>query len=513
MIDRTSILDGPGNINPYIELLSELSVSNQNEAWQRRFLETAGRRLLQLDRGATRALILGFRPLRDALDLGATQFLAPVLDAVLESQVAHGDVPFEAPNSLLERRDDPALALRVAQLVMGHARRRRTEIFQRPAWAWFGDRKLRVGYVCSDLNMHPVGLSVRSLMLRHDRDRFDITVYDRTTEPKQPVQGPVKLAADQFRAVPGLSVPDLRKMILSDGIDILVDLSGAPLDPLRDVFCLGAAPLQVSMLGYPGGIGQETVDYYVADPVTVPPSERSGFSECLILMPGSFLPVDDQMPDEDPPPRSALGLPEDAFVMAAFNRLNKLDLSTIRLWFTCLRRIPNTVLWCAVDEGPGRSNLLKLLSDAGLDPDRVVVTDRVGIREHRARISAADIALDPIGYNGGYTTALAIQRGVPVVTLPGHSFAWRMSAGILSAAGLPEGIAESPADYFARVERFASDPLWLASCRNRLLEKTSSLFFNPGAYIRALEEAFMRIANNRRNGLKDEDVVVSARSG
>lgn len=510
MTERAAILDRPDRIDPYVELFCRLAEKDGGRDWERKFLSSAAGRLLILNRSVVRALVSQLADFRNDLDLAHAMRLAPLADAVLDEQFRRGDVTLESPLVFLERRDDPVAALRLAEATMAKARRAHGSVPARPAWRWHGGRLLRIGYVVSDLAMHPVGLSIRSMILRHNRDRFQVYVYDRTPEPERAVQGPVELGADRFRRVADLAPADVRRIIVEDGVDILIDLSGAPLDIARDVFCLNPAPVVVAMIGYPGAIGAATVDYYIADRTVVPSAERAGFSEHLVYMPASFLAVDDQVDDPAPPPRSALGLPENTFVMAAFNRFNKLNLATLRLWFTCLRRIPNAVLWVAKDRFAGDASLLRLAAQAGIAPGRIVVAERENVRNHRARMAAADIALDPLGYNGGFTTALALYRGVPVVSLPGRCFAWRMSASLLAAAGLADCIAESPADYFAKVESFAREPDRLAACRARLARRPAGGLFDAKAYVVALETALKEIARRRRDGRPDGDIDVAA---
>src|SRR5262249_59747509 len=58
-----------------------------------------------------------------------------------------------------------------------------------------------------------------------------------------------------------------------------------------------------------------------------------------------------------------------------------------------------------------------------------------------------DVALDPFPYNGGVTTCDALAMGVPVVALLGAWMIGRQSAALLRAAGHPEWIAATEAEY------------------------------------------------------------------
>jgi predicted O-linked N-acetylglucosamine transferase (SPINDLY family) len=368
---------------------------------------------------------------------------------------------------------------------------------------------LRIGYVCSDLTMHPVGLSIRTLLLHHDKSRFEIILYDRTPKPDKTIAGPLSMGADVTRRCVGVSSEAMANMVQDDGIDILVDLSGAVIGSGDTVFSRLAAPARVAMIGYPGAMGFQTVDYTVVDSGTVPAEQRQGFSERLIVMPESFLPLDDDFTiGEEIPSRQDIGLAPDAFVMAAFNRLEKVNVETLRLWVACLKRISRAVLWMASDTANVRETMEGFLERAGLSSDRVVVSAKVSVLAHARRHGLADVSLDPLGYNGGYSTALALQCGVPVVSRPGRCFAWRMSVGLLHQAGLADCVVETPGKYLAQVIRIAADRGYADQLRGKLAPAEFALAFQTRHYVETLERAFLEVAAQGTRGEAPSDIIM-----
>ena len=63
--------------------------------------------------------------------------------------------------------------------------------------------------------------------------------------------------------------------------------------------------------------------------------------------------------------------------------------------------------------------------------------------------------------------------GVPVVTLPGQSFAGRHAQSHLSNAGLGETVARDEDDYVAIVHRLGADRMRLARLRSELRERVA----------------------------------------
>jgi predicted O-linked N-acetylglucosamine transferase (SPINDLY family) len=328
---RAVVLATPGLIGPYIDLFRAASDLPVECPVYRRYTISAAAWMLALDGDAMAVLVKRHAELRASLKIDLAEHLRPVLDAVLDEQRRRGDDTFETPIQFLLRRDDPTGALDVAERFFGRARRRMGDAAwredRRPPWRWAPGRRLRVGYVCADLTLHPVGLSMRTVLLHHDKKRFEIFVYDLTSRSDKTVAGPIAMGADSWRQCRGLSPEAMATAIRRDEIDILVDLSGAALGTGDTVFSRPAAPARVAMIGYPGAMGRQTIDYTVVDRSAVPESERDGFSERLIVMPESFLPLDDTFTlGDELPSRPDVGLPPDAFVMAAFNRLDKVNL-------------------------------------------------------------------------------------------------------------------------------------------------------------------------------------------
>jgi predicted O-linked N-acetylglucosamine transferase (SPINDLY family) len=91
--------------------------------------------------------------------------------------------------------------------------------------------------------------------------------------------------------------------------------------------------------------------------------------------------------------------------------------------------------------------------------------------------------------------------GVPLLTLPGKSFASRVGASLLTALGLPELIAGDAAAYVEIARRLATDREALAALRTRLADAISTLpLFDPETFARQLETAFETVHPRRMAG-------------
>jgi predicted O-linked N-acetylglucosamine transferase (SPINDLY family) len=199
--------------------------------------------------------------------------------------------------------------------------------------------------------------------------------------------------------------------------------------------------------------------------------------------------------------RAELGLPPQGFVFCCFNNNFKIQPATFAGWMRVLRAVPGSVLWLLEDNPAAARHLRVHARAAGVEPERLVFSQRVALPEHLARQRQADLFLDTLPYNAGTTASDALWAGLPVLTCAGRSFASRLAASLLQALGLPELITRSQPAYEARAIELATDPQQLAALRRRLQSNrhTSTLFDGKG-HARRLEKAYAAMHACQRAG-------------
>ena len=87
---------------------------------------------------------------------------------------------------------------------------------------------------------------------------------------------------------------------------------------------------------------------------------------------------------------------------------------------------------------------------------------------HLARYPLADLFLDTAPYGAHTTASDALWMGVPVLTFWGRSFAARVCGSLVSAAGLPDLVCETPRDYVERAIALARDRAQITALKARL---------------------------------------------
>src|SRR5580704_10200667 len=177
-----------------------------------------------------------------------------------------------------------------------------------------------------------------------------------------------------------------------------------------------------------------------------------------------------------------------------------------------LAKVEDSVLWLSQANPAAIRNLKREAEDRGIFGERIMFAPFVRAPdEHLARLRLADLFLDTLPYNAHATASDALWAGIPVVTLTGSSFAGRVGTSLLSAIGLPELIADTPAAYECIALNLARDPLLLARIKGKLARNrdTQPLFDTP-RYTRNLESAYSVMWRRHQNGDSPATFAVDA---
>lgn len=352
--------------------------------------------------------------------------------------------------------------------------------------------RIRVAYLSADLHEHATARLLAGVLEAHDRERFEIFAVSYGPELQSPMRERLKAACEHWVEARNINDSKIAALCREAGIDIAVDLKGYTQDGRPGILAHRAAPVQVSWLGYPGTLGRHA-DVVLADAVTIPLGEEGHWSEAVVRLP-LYQPNDALGAMTLPPGRAELGLPESAVVLCCFNNPAKITPETFAAWMAILKAAPGAVLWL-YDGAPGAAeNLRREAEGAGVAPERLVFAPPVPHEAHLARHALADLVLDTWPYGAHTTASDALRMGIPILSLPGKSFASRVGASLLTALGLPELIAADSKAYVATATRLANDRTALSALKTRVSEAIrTSPVFDPTAFARSLEAAFEKM--------------------
>lgn len=375
-----------------------------------------------------------------------------------------------------------------------------------------GDGRIRIGYLSSDLHTHATAILMAELFERHDRGRLEITAYSWSVDDGSPLRRRLENAFDRFVEIGSMSDREAAQRIRDDGIDILVDLKGYTKGGRLGILALRPAPVQVNYLGFPGTLGADFVDYIITDAIVTPMEHQPFFSEKIVHLPDTYQPNDtNRRIAADLPNRAVCGLPEEGFVFCCFNNIYKLTPEMFDIWARILIAVPGSVLWVLSDQERAEDNLRREAMIRGVDPARIVFANRAAPPLHLARHRLADLFLDTLPVNAHTTASDALWAGLPVLTCPGETFASRVAASLVAAAGLPELAVATLDEYEAMAIRLATEPETLSSLRQRLIGNRLTVpLFDIDRYAYHLEQAYERMWEIHRAGRPPEAFAVEA---
>ena len=363
-------------------------------------------------------------------------------------------------------------------------------------------RPLRIGFLSPDLRAHSIVRFLEPLWQGIDRAQATVHAFS-TTADADDTTARLRASASTWREVGGLDDFALSACVRSNGIDVLVEVTGHMTGHRLGALAHRAAPLQVTWLGYPNTTGVAAIDVRLADAITDPPGDsEDGATELLVRLPGPFLCF---AADATAPPPSArpAGRP---VAFGSFNDLAKISDATVAMWSRALNDVPGSTLllkgFGSGDPAVQHAQRARFAAQ-GVAPERVAFRGyEKASADHLALYGEIDVALDPWPYNGTTTSCEALWMGVPVVTRRGGTHASRVGASLLGRLSLDDLVGDDAESFVRIAATLATDRgrLDRLRCELRPTMARSSLCDAKGfaqGFVDSLRAAWPAVAGRR----------------
>jgi protein O-GlcNAc transferase len=305
---------------------------------------------------------------------------------------------------------------------------------------------LNIGIVSGDFIDHPVSFFINTF-LEHHTTNFKVVCYSQSTGSSPKLQ-----ENDQYKIIKNVSADDAVKLIKSDDIDILIDLSGHTAANRLDIFAKRAAPVQISYCGYPYTTGLVNMDYRITDKVCDNPNVfDKNYTEKLLFMDNCFLcwggKIDVELEDNS----------TDQFIrIGCFNRLNKINDDMIALFNKVLENVHNTLLVFKTKALLNEDVKEKFLEKFNKYKDRVSVLKCTVLHDAHLKVyNQIDVAIDTFPYSGTTTSCEALSVGVPVYTIYNNDTFYHpqnVTTSLLVNSGLDEFVCKDADDIVSRLQ-------------------------------------------------------------
>lgn len=329
------------------------------------------------------------------------------------------------------------------------------------------DRPLRVGFVSPDLGTHPVGFFLAGLLENLDRQRVEPICYsDRRV--RDSLTARIERAAAEWRETAGVSDQQLARQVSNDQVDILIDLAGHTNGNRLKLFADRAASIQASWMGYVGTTGLPAMDFLIADRYHVRDGEEQNYTEKVARLPNGYVCYS---PPRSPEVSQLPAIKNGHVTFGAFHNPAKVSEPTMIRWASILGAVRNSRLlfkYWGYDSRAVKERIRTRFAMQGISPDRLSFVGATPLAAHLRAFAEIDLMLDPLPYSGGLTTCESLWMGVPVITMPGSTFAGRHATSHLYNAGLQQLVADNDEHYVSLVSEWANDIERLAELRSEL---------------------------------------------
>lgn len=388
--------------------------------------------------------------------------------------------------------------------------------------------RLRIGYVSSDFNHHPLGQLLQDLFRLHDATRFEVFCYATTASDGSATRLALEERVEHFLDVSQWHASEVARHIHdTDRVHVLVNLNGYTKGSKNEIFALKPAPIQVSFLGFCGSMGAaDYIQYLVCDTCVVPPHLRSFYAEKTLNLPHSYFAnshatsfTDEELSKvlghdfrKTRVTRARYGLSDDAFVFCNFNQNYKVDPAVFATWMRILKRVPNSVLWLLRFPAAAETHLRQEARRHGVRDTQLVFSELVSREEHIARGYLADLFLDTPLCNAHTTACDILWAGTPLLTLPGEKMSARVATSLLQALGKEVSsqlVCQSLQEYEERAVQLAEDSDALYALRQRIDNvREAAAIFDSLRWTRNYEHGILMAFKRFELGLSPDHIEV-----
>jgi len=354
-------------------------------------------------------------------------------------------------------------------------------------------QKIKIGFVSGDFNNHAVGFQIFEIIKElFQRQEFELFAY-YNDNIQDSLNIEFRSIFDFWNDIKDLSDLDLINKIRTDGIHILLDLSGYSAKNRLEIFFQKSAPLQVTWAGYLSSTGFKQMDYIITDPYVI--GEKNQFTEkiCQQDYIWSNLGCVENINVVKKIPATTNGY----ITFGSFNNLSKVNPDLINVWSQILYQVKNSRLYLknsSFRDEKIKKNYQELFLKNNIKLEQLIFeidSDRKTLFQDYNKI---DIALDTFPYTGGTTSLEAAWMCVPILTKSGDTFLSRCGESINVNLGLKDWICKSSDEYIKKAIYFSADLRKLQSTKDTLIfNRNNNVLFNSKKFAENLSVSFKKM--------------------
>ena len=334
------------------------------------------------------------------------------------------------------------------------------------------EKLIKVGFVSADFNQHAVAIQILDILEYLSKNlNFDLYIY-HNSEVEDYITEKFKKCISNWKNVFKIDDHNLLKIIRSDKIDILIDLSGYTKGNRLEVFFNRAAPIQVSWVGYLCSTGLKEIDYVFGDNNVITKKEETQFVEKIYKLNNTWTVL--SQPDIEISVSKNLPYLKNKYItFGSFNNILKINSKVIQTWSRILHNVLKSKL-ILIDkrfkEKDFKEYFIEKFINYGIKKEQLIFEGHHSRSDLLEKYNSIDIALDTFPYNGGTTSLESFWMCVPVLTIKGNTFLSKCGESLNISLGLDEWICNDEIDYINKAIYMSKNIDKLQSIKNYLFD-------------------------------------------
>ena len=311
------------------------------------------------------------------------------------------------------------------------------------------EKLIKVGFVSADFNNHAVANQILDVLKYLSKNlNLELYIY-YNSDVEDYFTEKFKRYIKNWKNIFNIDDCNTLKLIRSDKIDILIDLSGYSKGNRLEVFFNRAAPIQISWLGYLCSTGLKEIDYVIGDNNVITKKEEIQFVEKIYKLNNTWTVL--SQPDIEISVSKNLPYLKNKYItFGSFNNILKINSKVIQAWSRILYNVLESKL-ILIDkrfkEKDFKEYFIKLFINHGIKKEQLIFEGHHSRSDLLEKYNSIDIALDTFPYNGGTTSLESFWMCVPVLTIKGNTFLSKCGESLNISLGLDEWICNDEIDY------------------------------------------------------------------
>ena len=338
------------------------------------------------------------------------------------------------------------------------------------------NKKIKIGFLSGDFKNHSVGIFLKGLINKLDKNLFELIGLSNLSIQKQDEYS--KFFKDNFNKwidIFEISDEKLVEMVRSLNLDIFFDLAGYSSGNRINIFATRCAPKQVLWLGYNNTTGLKNMDYLIADPNLIKDNEKNLYLEKILYLPKIWNAM--SIPESLPEINKFNKLNKKYFKFGSFNNFQKISEATIKVWSKILKKTNSKLILknsVSYNEEINANLKNKFIQESVKIENIIFLKNKKTNTDHLKDYNEIDLCLDTFPYPGVTTSFEANIMGVPVLTRKGYNFNSRCGESINRNLGLDYLIAKDDDDYIDKAIYFSKSMNTDQNFRENHRKKTMS---------------------------------------